>query len=367
MLTLGCASAPQPRFASWDPVLETIPPVPSRAEAAQRLETSRLLWRQWLTKSDRFPSNLWRGWLPPAPAPAYSYVRARQISATRVGFTLLVVAAGTVVMRAYLSADPQRTSSLPRILPAERDVKTSWVERAASLGTHAEGAPLKTIDALYADCARLIATADAEALPRLYFHPNGLLMQCGQAPSACSGCESYSIQDVSHFSLLHEQPDDDAKLWTCATEAGLMLPLSPAMHGALSCFPAYQVDPTFAAKQAAEAARRLELERCANDLEPSCPEDDNSSGVDICQIDPAACRIEKPYRASWTVLHAPACSEPLFARPLGALDVGKSAPDDVWTFPVVAAPCGLDRRAHGQGYLRFVRQADGSFGPVFGP
>lgn len=366
MLALGCSRLPQPSYASWDPVLEAIPRVDDRAEAKRRLAASRAIWHAWLASVPRFPANVSRNWLPIPPAPAYSYVRARQLAEQRVAFTLLDVAGDRVVLRAYLSADPARLSSVGRVRPEERDVRTLWVERRGDIGAHAEGAPAKTIDQLYAECAQLIDGAPVDALPRLYFHPNGILMQCGQAPSDCGDCESYSVQDVSRFSLSHEQPIDDAKLWTCATEAGLALPLGSVLHGAAGCFPAFQKDPTFAAQQARREAEAREAERCEQNLESDCPAVEEA-GVDICQIDPAVCTVERPYRARWSMAMGGLCSEPQPAREPQPLEVGKSLPGASWRFPVVGTSCGLDRHFQGGSiYLYFEPKPDLSFAPRFG-
>jgi hypothetical protein len=221
-------------------------------------------------------------------------------------------------------------------------MRTLWVERGAAVGTHDEGAPARTIEQLYATCARSIATAQREgaAPPRLYFHPNGLLMQCGYPESECTGCEAVAIHDVSRFSLRHEQADD-VELWSCASEQGMTLPLGIGMHGAWGCLPAFKRNPAYRSGE-------------------------EGTG-DICQIDPSACVITEPYRAIWVPDRAfGACSFPEPAREAQPLEVGKPAPLAEWAFPAYSGnPCGLESAIIMKpGRLRYVRQPDGTFAPI---
>src|SRR5262245_36454572 len=147
---LACASAPQhATYPSWEPTSPVVPKLESRAVARRYLEASRAIWNQY--KLER-----------------YSYVRARQLAADRVHFTLLVVDHGKVVERALLATRPGDSGLGDRMAGKHgHEPKLLWHERGAGVGTHEGGAPPLTIDQLYDLCRDQVLGAHPELVPRL--------------------------------------------------------------------------------------------------------------------------------------------------------------------------------------------------------
>ncbi len=302
----GCAVPGPARFASWDPVRSDIPRPGNRAEARARLSASYALWKKW--RASTRPMIMETGRQPtPDTANEYSYVRARQTSLNEVAFTLFVVKGERVVLRALMTADPSKLSRSRRQL-AQLRVTSRWVERNGLVGRHEQGAPAKTVDQLYAECDRLI---DREATPpRLYFDPEGLLMQCGYPPEECSDCESASVLSISRFSVRNEAPRRIPAAWLCEAETGVVLPGSdlPLLPDETSCVAAALPTP------------------------PRPPREPAEGLGDICVIDPNACPQPVLGLATWLQIRPAICpSWPEHAP--RALEVGKSDPLADWTFP----------------------------------
>lgn len=323
----GCSAPAPARFASWEPLRAEIPASVSRAEALQRLRASYALWQRWR----RAPAPSWRETGRPARTGGfgYSYVRAAQSSPTEVHFTLLEVEAERVVLRALLVADPNQLRSYSRRANEPRSITSRWVERGAALGTHDDGAPAKTIDQLYADCEQLLRRSEA-VVPRLYFHPDGLLMQCGYLPSECGDCPSISMSSVSQFSVRSEVPRDDAAAWLCETETGPVPPgaISPFMSSDFACFAGVQPTP----RAAPPAIAPVVPESCGDDV-LDCPQPDKGVG-NVCAIDPKACPPPETGFgvAYWTQVYPNFCTSWQAHSPR-PLEVGKSDPLGEWTFP----------------------------------
>lgn len=294
---------------------------------------SHELWQKW--RAGPAPDPRETGRAQPRQLDGYSYVRGRQESASEVSFTVLQVRGERVVLRALLSADPRRLSSFTRRAGQIPAMASQWVERGAAIGTHAGAAPAKTIDELYAQCSQLIAESGASP-PRLYFHPNGILMQCGHSLDDCADCPSASISSVSKFLVDEELPRDDAAAWLCETETGPVPPAGslPFLPPDFACFAA-ELPP--ARRSVAEGTGAAEADRrCSAEPDGCAPQ---SLTRDICAIDPAACPPpEAGFGKAHLVLVRPQICATGAEHVPGALEVGKSDPLSVWTFPFQTAP-----------------------------
>jgi len=100
-----------------------------------------------------------------------------------VGFgheTTIVVRDNKVVERRYREWSGQQVA-MP-IAPGGQPPKpqeTSWAEKGDELGSHSKGAPLKTLDTLYGEAAKILETK-LQPFQRLYvrFDGRGLLLMC---------------------------------------------------------------------------------------------------------------------------------------------------------------------------------------------
>ncbi|MGC4070197.1 MAG: hypothetical protein QM784_37165 [Polyangiaceae bacterium] len=235
-------------FASWEPLAEQIPAVSDPKEARAMVALSRRYWRFVQEYEPRWHDSVNAD--EKAPLPRYSYVRANQIAKDRVQFTILSVEGGRVVARGLTEMDPNDLESTANdvhsrlILP-----KTLYRELGSELGTHDDGFPLLTIDDLYDQCEREIARSDSDPI-QLYFHPSGVLMQCGRARSHCSDCASLSIQTYSMNPLGPYTKEFEPTRWACIDHIGLILPGTATWTQALQ----YQCAPPELAK---ERIRRL--------------------------------------------------------------------------------------------------------------
>ncbi|HYP98055.1 MAG TPA: hypothetical protein VER96_05240 [Polyangiaceae bacterium] len=269
-----------------------IPKVASSVEALQRLEQSRAIWQVWRPGSFDFGTGLGLRQV----IGKYSYVRARQLAKDRVEFTLFVVSPDDrVVLRALISTDPAQLKGEPM---GKRDhwrsFESHWVERGADVGKHDGGAPPRTVDALYDDCAKLIREHPS-APARLFFHPDGVLMQCGFAPEDCSDCGEVSVQSYSHFAVDARILSDEPAKWVCSTAWGVYLPGSivPELQHWLAC---------------AATAR--------------APHPVHTDPNDLCTIDPAACPDLQPDGDSYWQFSGNGCWVAPEHAP-GPLEVGK--------------------------------------------
>lgn len=318
---VGACGAPAPaRYAGWEPMPEGIPAPRARATALRYLAESRSLFRLWLEGPP--PDRAAIGRAIPTGGRAYSYVRARQLSEDRVDFTLFVVNDERVVVRALVSADPAFLDSA-WLEPEERRVRSLWVERGDDVGQRTDGMPPRTIDELYDDCTRLVASRpDLE--PRLYFHPNGVLMHCGFAFGDCSSCAAVSIQSFSRLPLDDAYPPDAPHEWLCARPWGVVAPATPVPTMTLICH----------APPAPAPARSTQ-----------------GSLENVCAIDPAAC----PGYCATDACRVARWSQPLAPSPCPAwperdprpLELGKADPRAVWTFPFTSGgdiECGSRKK-----------------------
>lgn len=91
--------------------------------------------------------------------------------------TVIVAKGGKIVERRYRAWSGRPVPVAPGAQP--QDDGTSWTETGDQLGKHKEGAPLKTIEDLYAEAA-MIAQHKLEPSERLYvnFDKAGLLQNC---------------------------------------------------------------------------------------------------------------------------------------------------------------------------------------------
>ncbi len=91
--------------------------------------------------------------------------------------TVIVVKSGKIAERRYRSFSGRPVPVAPGEKPKEDG--TSWTEVGDELGKHKEGAPLKTIDDLYAEAAKLVEQK-RETFERFYlaFDGAGLLRYC---------------------------------------------------------------------------------------------------------------------------------------------------------------------------------------------
>jgi hypothetical protein len=224
--------------------------------------------------------------MPARESDAYSYIRAEELAPDRVAFTLLVVDGERVTLRALVEADPALLEK-DAFQQAGNAVRSLWVERGAQVGGHQDGAPALSIERLYDECARMISAHPAST-PRLYFHPNGVLMHCGIDPEQCDDCPRLSVQSFSPYRMDEDVPAGEPARWICTRGAGAFPP------GAST--PAYgEVSGCFAS---------------------------------------AACRAGNCPRALWTRVHPPGCNGSPEHAP-GPLELGKVDPLAAWVFPIV--------------------------------
>lgn len=100
-----------------------------------------------------------------------------------VGFgheTTIVVRGNKIVERRYRSwAAPDR-GPVPPGGEKKKPEGESWTEKGDELGSHKQGAPLKTLDDLYADAAKALAADRDPANTRYYFRADkaGVMLSC---------------------------------------------------------------------------------------------------------------------------------------------------------------------------------------------
>ena len=97
--------------------------------------------------------------------------------------TTVVVDDNTVVERSFSSSFPNEQGTI---------VEESWQETTPeTLGEHQEGAPAKTIDALYTDCAENVLSQSPQMNDIfLEFRSDGILERCTYVPNNCADdCE----------------------------------------------------------------------------------------------------------------------------------------------------------------------------------
>lgn len=170
---LGCGAPAAPRDP-WTSDVWTTPPVrvepaggwlTPRGESAgaavpveemrRRLEASRRVWRAQVA----------------ARGPRYAYQR-REASRNGEGLTTLVVVEGERVVERY---SKETGGGAPQVgQPA-----TSWAERGGTVGSHPKAHPAVTLDALYDECAQVLARADdANANVHFVIGSDGILASC---------------------------------------------------------------------------------------------------------------------------------------------------------------------------------------------
>ena len=296
-LACACSSVKHARYAGWDPMPEGIPVAPNGETALTRLAQSRRLWQAFRAHRTRDARDV--GWMPAREGDAYSYIRAEELASDRVAFTLLVVDGERVTLRALVEADPALLEQ-DAFRGEGNAVLSRWVERGAQVGGHPDGAPAFSIERLYDECARLISEHPASP-PRLYFHPNGVLMHCGLDPEACEDCPRLSVQSFSPYRMDEDVPAGEPARWICTRGVGAFPPgaSTPAYGDVQGCFAS------------------------------------------------AACRAGNCPRALWTQVRAPGCDGSPEHAPR-TLELGKVDPLAAWVFPVVTrngVECGAPKGA----------------------
>lgn len=277
--------------------------------ALKRLEQSRLYWKLAFVKEPTIGAATFgeaiRRHTQTAKAPQYSYVRAVQVSETRVNFTFVSIEGGRAVLRGLGSVDPNRLVDFRGNERKEsiRLLREEWTEFGAEVGAHDEGAPALLMDDLYEQCAAEIRRPDAGPI-RLYFHPSGVLMHCGRTIAACPHCTTVSIHAYATHSIRPWTREFKASDWSCVEYWGLVLLGAPSwMRGFdVAC------SPPALARKAAEPTRDISL-------------------AQICVIDPSACPVAAtfPSLAYGTISNRPYAWQ--YSSHLGYLDVGKVDPD----------------------------------------
>jgi len=309
LCAIGCAHAPPALYAGWEPMNAGIPKVASSADALRQLEQSRAIWRAWRLE----PLDQLVGLSVEQVVGKYSYVRAHQVAKDRIEFTLFVVSADDhVVLRALISADPAGLDGAPMGKRVTwRSFGSHWVERNADVGKHEGGAAPRSVDGLYDDCAKLIRQHPSAPV-RLFFHPDGVLMQCGFAAEDCSACGEVSVQSYSHFAVDAAILSDDPAKWVCSAAWGVYLPGSyvPVLRDWLSCYA---------------------IARAPH------PRPVSTGSNDICTVDPAACPDLQPDGDSYWEPSGHACSSVPEHQP-GPLELGKPEPHARWGFKFVLPP-----------------------------
>ncbi len=261
--------------------------------------------------------------LPPNPAARrYSYARVEELAPDRLTVSLFVVERGRVVLRALLEVDPANMGKVYSHDPGEDAAHWTqvFVERGAGVGTHEGGAPALSVEALYDQCEREVLGADVDAPPRLYFDPNGLLMQCGFAPGDCSNCPSVSIQSLSTYPLTEINPELEVERWFCRGDQGPVLP-------------------------GAFYAPALPLECQPPPPPPKPPHPGEPRGLaDICRTDPRACpQLDNAGDRARLQESQPSMCSAIRGHEPSVLEVGKVDPLSTWSFPFSAGPaieCG---------------------------
>lgn len=118
---------------------------------------------------------------------AYAY---DVVFASWIGYratTTLEVRDDEVVKRTYEAYDP------------EGEMTERWTEEGADLGSHESGAPLRTVEALYAVCRDEVLARDrAENTIHLDFREDGVLKYCFYVPLGCADdcARGVSIDDL---------------------------------------------------------------------------------------------------------------------------------------------------------------------------
>lgn len=225
LLAVGCSEGiPRPRFASWEPISDIIPPVKSREIALARLARSRRYWEYARTHENESRKRDASAAIGP-PRIDYTYVRTRQLSPERVQFTVISVEGERIVSRGLLEAKPEQLQRLgssvqdhPELMPA-----SVYKELGATVGSHSEGAPPLRIEQLYDQCETEIRRRGIRPI-RMYFHPSGVLMQCGRTKRECRDCSAVSIQSYSIQSILPQALEFEPSHWTCSANWGLLPP-----------------------------------------------------------------------------------------------------------------------------------------------
>jgi len=149
---------PRPQFAYASPSSEVKKCSPSNAERLEMLGDSRVAFNDAKAKHDN----------------SYTYTRDFQ-SFSGFGFqTTVVVANGLVVERHYKEQHISGGDS------------SGWSETGAEVGSHEEGFPAVTVDALYDQCATEVLTQN-ENTNWINFSTddNNLLQACTYTPMAC--------------------------------------------------------------------------------------------------------------------------------------------------------------------------------------
>lgn len=349
LVLAACARPIEARFPSWEPSSSAIPVSESREVARRRLAESRRVFEVWKRRRPRDA----RGQVDER---GYSYVRVRQTAEDRIEVTLLGVRDGRVVLRALIEAHPDHLETEPKRIPPALRAVTRWVEREGAVGRHDGGAPALTVERLYDLCEREILAADVAAAPRLYFHPNGVLMHCGYLPSECSDCPTIAIQSLSRHALVDDSPALDPTRWVCSNERGFYAPGSedPLLAPDFECLPSKREKKAEPVRASREPPRTPEqAEACF--LSPSeCGEqaDEPATPPDICRIEPALCRCPRDdcERATWGYAGGFICGAGPARRP-SFLDLGKIEPLAEWSFPFRTAG-GVE--CSGESWLRRI-------------
>lgn len=172
---VGGGSGPHPS-ASAAAGDSTSSPARSVPEMRDKLAKSRAAWSALLASK----------------GPRYTYRRSFT-SWTGHGFETTVVVDGSkVIERRYLERS--------RSTAGETSMGQTWVESGNAVGSHTEGHPAVTLDALYDECAAKLATIDLSTT-LVYFDigGDGLLRTCLTVEKGCADdcSRGVSIESVS--------------------------------------------------------------------------------------------------------------------------------------------------------------------------
>jgi hypothetical protein len=206
-----------------------------------------------------------------------------------------------------------------------------WDETDRTLGVHASGAPLKMVDELYAECARLIERATPTEPLRMYFDPRGILQHCGFLNGLPSS-PSVSIQSIGMMAIGDYLPSSVL----CARPEGLYLAGTEHSDGA-GCARGYRKKagakgPDYSQCPAEYGKCFIEGTHCGLPAErfAKC----NSDTFNLCERFPESCGI--PSDAMWLCRFPDRCRRsgaPSLPRQLGPLQVGKASPFQTWEPP----------------------------------
>jgi hypothetical protein len=248
-----------------------------------------------------------------------------------VEFTVIGVDEDRVTVRVLVSADVDKLEAgkEPQLneAPPQPGLDLQWIETAQNIGTHSAGAPAHTIEELYEICNRDVLGTRPDLPAQMFFHPDGVLMQCGFSSEECPQCARVSIQSYGPMSVSKIPVNvlTTPGLWLCRDITGAFPPYGypPTRFGPI-CQPVQW-------RCLSDAKRTTLPSPCVR--ESATPKDEGITTVEeLCEIDPEGCGYPRARHAVWR--SGGLVDGPAPARPPTYWEIGKRTPLGVWSFPV---------------------------------